>query len=184
MRLLILGGTGPSGILLIRQVLTTVPSPFVVVYARNPSKLPTDLSSNSSVQIIEGQLDDAEKLSQAMEAVDAVLSALGPAQNHPADKPLTRGYTTIIQVMHEHKVNRLIVLGTASISDPNDRFSIPFYLMVSTVKTIAHTAYEDIVAFGDLIRAQDDLDWTIVRVPVLRDGEKTDVQAGYIGQVG
>ncbi len=148
MRLLILGGTGPAGILLIRQVLATVPSPFVVVYARNPSKLPTDLSSSSSVKVLQGQLDDAEKLSQAMEAVDAVLSALGPAQNHPADKPLTRGYTTIIQVMHEHKVKRLIVLGTASISDPNDRFSVPFFLMVSTVKIVAHTAYEDIVALG------------------------------------
>lgn len=73
----------------------------------------------------------------------------------------------------------------ASISDPNKKFSMNlFFLIVCLVKIIARTAYEDIVAFGNLVRAQDELDWTIVRVPNLRDGEKMDAFAGSIGQAG
>ncbi|KAK0465243.1 NAD-P-binding protein [Desarmillaria tabescens] len=187
MRLLILGGTGSSGILLIRQALAVAPSPFVVVYARNPSKLPTDLSSSSSVKVIQGQLDDAEKLSQAMEGVDAVLSALGPIQGQPADKPLThtpvaKAYERIIDLMHFHGVKRLIALGTPSMSDPRDKFSLAWSIMIGGVATLAHTSYRDVVETGKTIRSKGaDLDWTIVRVPRMTNKDQKEVVAGYVG---
>jgi uncharacterized protein YbjT (DUF2867 family) len=90
MRILVLGGTGASGILLIREALAH--SHTVVVYARSPDKLPEDIVKDTSVVIIKGDLSDAETLSKAMEGVDAVVSALGPAVKrgpfHPSGTPL------------------------------------------------------------------------------------------------
>jgi putative NADH-flavin reductase len=153
---------------------------------RSPEKLPDDLKSNRAVIVIQGQLEDNDQLSKAMEGVDVVLSALGPSVKrgpfHPPDKPIARGYSHIIDLMHQHGVKRLICLGTASITDPADKFSLPFSLLVKGVATFARNAYNDVVAIGETVRtAGADLDWTIVRVPILRDTQTSDVIAGYVG---
>lgn len=182
MRFLVLGATGPAGILLVREALDTYKHCTVVIYARSPGKIPEDITSNKSIVIIEGQLDDFEEVSKALEGVHVVLSALGPSANHPANTPLAKGYSNIIAGMNKHGVKRLICLGTASIQDPSDKQSIKFALLVRAVATFAHNAYADIVAVGDTVRTEGvHLDWTIVRVPLLNDKQSKDVIAGYVG---
>lgn len=48
-KILVLGGTGPAGICLIRELAYRKHD--TVVYARNPSKVPEDLASNPLVQV-------------------------------------------------------------------------------------------------------------------------------------
>lgn len=98
-----------------------------------------------------------------------------------SNTPLAHAYSGIIRVMHKHSVKRLICLGTASIKDPHDKFSAVFWTMVNTVKTFAYNAYKDVVAIGETVKAENDLAWTIVRVPVLTNGDSKSVVAGYIG---
>ncbi|GBE78488.1 NAD-P-binding protein [Sparassis latifolia] len=184
MHLLVLGATGPCGVQLIQEALST--SHSVVIYARSPQKLPDSITSHSSVFVVKGELGNVELLSQAMAGVDAVLSALGPAVKsgpfHPSDTPLARAYAAIIDVMKKCGVKRLIALGTASIKDDRDKFSLEFVALVSGVALFARSAYKDVVAIGETIRAQGDgLEWTIARVPILTQNEKRDVLAGYIG---
>jgi putative NADH-flavin reductase len=123
MRILILGGTGAIGLLLIREALEHHHT--VTVYARSPEKLPEDITKNTAVVVIKGQLLDEDQLSKAMEGVNAVISALGPAvlrgPFHPSDTPLAKAYSLLIKVMHRYDVKRLIALGTSSIRDPNDK---------------------------------------------------------------
>jgi len=186
MRILILGATGPTGILLVRQALQKYESCTLVLYVRSPQKIPGDLASSPSVIIIQGQLGDTDKLDKAMEGVEVVLSALGPSVKrgpfHPPDTPLARAYLHIIELMNQHGVKRLVCLGTASIKDPADKFNLAFSILVNGVAILARNAYNDVVAIGENVRtAGADLDWTIVRVPILRDAESSDVIAGYIG---
>jgi len=185
-RILILGATGPTGILLIRQALEKYKSCTLVLYVRSPDKIPGDLVNNPFVVIIQGQLEDTDKLTNAMEGVNVVLSALGPSVKrgpfHPPDTPLAHAYSHIIKAMHQHGINRLICLGTASITDPADKFNLAFSILVKGVATLARNAYNDVVAIGETVRTDGaDLDWTIVRVPILRDSESSNVVAGYIG---
>ncbi|THG93413.1 hypothetical protein EW145_g8382, partial [Phellinidium pouzarii] len=77
MHVLVLGGTGGIGPLLIRELL--VAEHTVVVYARSPQKVPSDISSNPSVTIVKGDLTDAGAMSSALAGVHAVVSVLGPA---------------------------------------------------------------------------------------------------------
>ena len=186
MRILVFGATGPTGITLVRQVLQTYQECTVLLYVRSPGKVPEDLKADKSIIVVEGQLDDVIALSKAMEGVDAVLSTLGPSVKngpfHPSNTPLANAYARIIDLMHQHHVKRLICLGTASITDPADKFSLAFSVLVNGVKTFARNAYNDVVAIGSNVRTLGaDLEWTIVRVPVLTDKETKEVIAGYVG---
>ncbi|KAF9817471.1 hypothetical protein IEO21_03428 [Rhodonia placenta] len=180
MKLLILGGTGPAGIKLVEEALAH--GHTVVVYARSPGKLLESISQNAAVTVIEGQLTDVENVIRALEGVDAILSALGPGASHPGNTPLAHAYELLIAAMKQHGVKRLIALGTASIKDGSDKFSLAYTAMITGVSLFAHSAYKDIVAIGETIRGQGkELDWTIARVPILTNNDTREVVAGYVG---
>ncbi|KAI0932694.1 hypothetical protein AcW1_000257 [Taiwanofungus camphoratus] len=180
MRVLVLGGTGPAGILIIQEALHA--SHTVIVYARSPQKLPESISLNPSATIIKGELTETDKLSEALEGVDAVLSALGPQRSHPAGNPIAHAYASIIDLLKKRDIKRLILVATPSAKDEHDRFSLNFSIIVGGIKLFVHNAYSDIVAIGETIRAQGgDLEWTLVRVPLLNNKPTKDVIAGYVG---
>ncbi|KIY67604.1 NAD-P-binding protein [Cylindrobasidium torrendii FP15055 ss-10] len=188
MRVLVFGSTGAAGLLFLREALAGLKGATIVLYVRAPSKVPSDIAKNPAVIIVTGQLDDEDGISKAMEGVDIVVSFLGPPASlkdgpfHPSNTPLARGYERIVDKMHAHNVKRLIALGTASITDSNDKFSLKYATMVAGVKTTAYNAWKDVVAIGETIRTKgSDLDWTIVRVPFLTSSDNKEVIAGYIG---
>jgi putative NADH-flavin reductase len=183
MRIVVLGGTGPSGILLIEEALAA--KHIIVVYARNPQKLPAHLNKHPDITIIKGELEDSKTLDTALAGADAVLSALGPSFGNPSGTPIARGYVALLEAMRRQGVKRLIALGTPSIKDEqNDKSSVVYSMMVNTVAYFARSAYKDIVAVGEVIRACEDIDWTIVRVPMLKNERNREVRVGYIGDDG
>jgi nucleoside-diphosphate-sugar epimerase len=183
MHVLILGATGGCGILLVQEALSA--SHTVVIFARSPEKLPEEIRNDTRVTILKGRLDDESALSAAVENVDAVLSALGPKLSHgtyPSGEPLTQAYSLIIKIMVAHSVKRLIALGTPSITDPHDKSSLKWSLIIGGIKTLTPTVYSDIIGIGNIIRTEGNaLDWTIVRVPFLTNSSSRDVVAGYVG---
>jgi len=202
MRVVILGGTGPTGIHLIDEALAA--NHTVVVYARNPQKLPerlraraeqdqqknpdSDSDSDSVLTIVKGELEDAQALDAALTlhgGAQAVLSALGPTFGNPSGTPIARGYGAVLAAMRRAGVKRLIALGTASIVDAHDGRSVVYAAMVAAVAIGARSAYKDIVRVGEVVRASgEDVEWTIVRVPVLKNDANREVRAGYIGDGG
>lgn len=118
----------------------------VVIYARTPSKLPTGITSNPSVTVVKGELDDREALKGALSGVHAVVSALGPSVKkgpwYPAGTPLAKGYVLLLEVMHEQGVKRLILLGTTSMIDAHDKFDLQFWVLINGVALFAHNAYK------------------------------------------
>ncbi|KAI0358967.1 NAD-P-binding protein [Trametes cingulata] len=184
MHLLILGGTGPCGLQLIDQALALHHT--LIVYARSPQKLPESVRKSPAVTVVEGQLTEADKLSEAMNGVHAVLSALGPAVKngpfHPSNTPLAHAYSVIIDIMRKRDLKRLILLGTPSMKDEHDKFSLQFTVLVSGVSLFAHNAYKDVVAIGQTVRTSgEDLIWTIARVPILTEKPDKTFVAGYVG---
>ena len=182
MRFLILGATGLSGILVVRKTLELYPEATIVLFARSPDKVPPDIAQNPAVSLIKGELTDLDALSTAIQGVNVVLSALGPLANHPPGNIIATFYGHLVDLMIKHSIKRIIVLGTASISDSKDKFSLVFKLLIATVRLGAYNAYSDIVAVGEVIRTKGDaLDWTIVRVPILTNKESEEAVAGHVG---
>ncbi len=74
---LLLGGTGICGLIFTRAALEAGHS--ITLYARTPSKIPTELSSNAHLSIIQGELTDEEGLKKAAACgTDVFVSLAGP----------------------------------------------------------------------------------------------------------
>ncbi|KAJ7885102.1 NAD-P-binding protein [Mycena olivaceomarginata] len=189
MRLLLFGSTGSMGIPLAREYLWIYRSSTLVLYVRNRAKVPKDLAEDRNVVIIEGELDDMDGLSKAMEGVDAVITALGPTGRkgpfYPSGTPIAAAYIRIMVTMKGHNVRRLIALTTPSVRDGHDQFSLPLVFLRKTFATLAPNVVKDIVAIGRVVRTQgEELDWTLIRLALHSsdsDPENCEVVAGYMG---
>ena len=184
----VFGGTGASGQCIIEEALSR--NYTLTILARNPSKLPEHILSSPSITIIQSSLSDHAAISQALDNADAVLSALGPSLNVRTavngltqhDTPLANGYKTILQVMKDKGIKRLIALGTISMEDEDDGHSLVAWSMVSAVWVFLHSAWKDVVEIGKVIQASEGIDWTIARVAKLTNEKRGDVRAGYVGK--
>ena len=93
-----------------------------------------------------------------------------------------RGLRKIISVMEELNVRRLIQISTASHRDPEDGFDFNSQAFVMLFKLIVHNAYDDIKATAELV-SNSHLDWTLVRIPNLKDGPATgQIDVGWYGK--
>lgn len=175
LRISIFGGTGPTGRLVVEQTLAN--GHDVVAFARAPSKLP----QHERLSVVEGQLDDADKISAAIAGSDVVLSILGPGTKTADVPPLVTGYRNVVAAMHEHGVRRLVATGTPSIADDTDGRDWKIAMMVKLISIVQPAAYRALVDIGGIVR-ESGLDWTIVRLPFLSNGPRT--AAINVRQVG
>jgi nucleoside-diphosphate-sugar epimerase len=179
MRLTVFGGTSPTGGHLIRQALQT--GHTVMALARDPAKL----ASGDGLTVIEGQLTDTDAVARSVQDAEAVISLLGPPSKGRIEvAPILDGYRNIVAAMGTHGVRRLVALGTPSIIDPADRREPAFSMLVAVGKRIKPSAYRIMVGISEIVRASD-LDWTIVRVPLLTDGPRTErINVRTVGDKG
>lgn len=192
--ILVLGGTGPAGICLLRELLYREHP--TVAYVRNPSKIPGDLSSNPLLQvcrsirglqlhrevlysrlmrpkIIEGEMSDIPKLSSAVAQSSVVISLLGPNSLRMTDPELFANFyqSSVFPLMREHSVKRILAMGTISIREPEDKPSWLRWLLVLVVRLLASVAYRNILNIAETFRNDaQDLDWTVFRIANIPGG--------------
>ena len=172
------GATGPTGRHIIEEALKQGYN--LSVYTRDAKKL---ASFAGRVEIVVGNLQDQRAIAKCIQGADAVISALGPnSVKVQGDKPVMHGLTHIIAAMNHAGVRRLIQISTAAYRDPKDGFASKTHGLALLFKVIARKGYEDIKATGELI-ANSDLDWTLVRIPNLKDGPADGrVDVGWYGK--
>ncbi len=176
MKLTVFGATGATGTLLMLRALGA--GHRVTAYVRSPQKIPF---SHDNLVVREGQLDDADAVSAAINGADAVISTLGPRFRPGTGTPITDGMRTITEAMAEHGVKRLIAISTASAPEPRDRAMGMFRPLVGVVKRTFRRGYDEMVGQAKVVRATD-LEWTLVRVPLLVNGPVRPVRAGLLGE--
>ncbi|KAH7345190.1 NAD-binding protein [Rhizoctonia solani] len=179
MKLLVLGATGPCGILTCQYALQA--GHKLVVYVRNPNKLPKDIATHDDVQVVGGQLTDLPSLRSALSGCNAVISSLGPMAPRDPETYIANGYKVVLEAMRAEGITRLVAIGTPSILDQFDIPTWTLWLARLLISTFAPGAYKDILACGDLISQAGDLDWTIVRVPFLTTSPGRSYVVGYVG---
>jgi putative NADH-flavin reductase len=176
MQLAIFGGTGQTGRHLVEQALAQ--GHRVAALAREPARL--DLI-HDRLTIVQGDVRDAQAVAQTIAGAGAVLSVLGPSDNTPTFA-VTKGMDNILAAMQAHGVRRLILSTGAGVRDPQDRPTLLHAFFGALVKVFSTNVYQDMRRLVDTVRASD-VDWTIVRVPMLTDGPRTgQVWSGYVGQ--
>ncbi|VWC87303.1 NAD(P)-dependent oxidoreductase [Burkholderia contaminans] len=171
------GATGPTGRHIIEEALKQGYN--LSVYTRDAKKL---VSFAGRIEIVVGDLQDQSAIAKCIQGADAVISALGPnGLKVQGDKPVMHGLSNIIVAMQRAGVRRLIQISTAAYRDPKDGFAFKPHAFALLFKVIARKGYEDIKATGELV-ANSNLDWTLVRIPNLKDGPADgSVDVGWYG---
>lgn len=97
-------------------------------------------------------------------------------------------YGIILDAMRANGVRRILAMGTLSIPDPKDRFSlirgtsclifvcfakltILLAVLVWIIWTLVHGAWRNIIAIGEAFdKAPPEIDWTVYRIGMVKDG--------------
>lgn len=174
MRVAIFGSTGQVGRHLVNRALNREWS--VVAFARSPSKLG---ELRSQVDVVEGNVQNAEAVDRAVEGTDAVVSAVGHTDTSARDV-LSVTANHLVDSMQRHDVDRLVTLVGAGVEADDDPSSFGRTVMLSVMKWVAGEMLADAHRHADLIR-ETDLDWVVVRPPRLVNAAYSgEWQAGYL----
>jgi putative NADH-flavin reductase len=176
MKLVIFGATGSTGQYLVQGALAA--GHDVVAFARNPGKL--NIQNHKQLICVQGDIQDAAKVVEAIAGVDAVLSVLGPTRDAPPFA-ITTGTQNILSAMQQQDVRRLVISAGAGVRDPLDKPKLIDHVFGLLLRVLSRSAVEDMTQVVKLVRASD-LDWTVVRVPRLLDTPGSGkIRIGYLG---
>ena len=136
---------------------------------------------HENLRLVQGDIQDAAQVEQAIAGQDAVLSVLGQTPTSPKDV-MEVGAKHILAAMRQHGVRRLVTLTGAGVEDPKDQPGLLNHVITFLLKTIVPQALADAVRSVKLVRASS-LDWTVVRAPRITDGVRTGkYRVGYVGK--
>ena len=164
MKLLVLGGSGGTGRQVVTQALAA--GHDVTVLARNRSGITT---THPSLRVIEGSVDGAHPLTEAMAGQGAVISAIGRGKTFKADGLMERGVAAILSAMTETRVRRLLLVSALGVGDS---YADSPLLAKLFFRTLLRGIYADKLIGDDMVR-RSTVDWTIVQPAVLTDGPLT-----------
>lgn len=175
MKLTIFGASGRTGRPLVEQALAA--GHTVTALVRDPSRLPI---KGAGLSVVKGDVLRAEDVERAVAGADVVLSALGQVRGSPKDL-LTAATRNIVAAMQKHGVRRLISLTGAGVPAPQDEPKLINHLIKFALVTLSGDVLRDAEAHAEIIR-RSDLEWVIVRGPMLTEGERTgQYRVGWVG---
>lgn len=176
MKLTIFGATGRTGQHLLQQALEA--GHEVTALVRSPAKLTI---ADDRLALVQGDISSASQVEEAIAGSEAVISVLGPTSNKP-EFTVSRGTEHIIAAMEKHGLRRLVVSAGAGVADAHDSPKLFDKVIGLMVRTFSGNVYADMVRTVSAVR-NSNLDWTIVRVPMLSDGPpQGSIKVAYVGK--
>jgi putative NADH-flavin reductase len=177
MNIAIFGATGRTGIPLVQQALDK--GHKVVAFLRDPAKMPI---KHERLSLLQGDIQNAQKVEEAVKGVDAVLMVLGHTKSSSKDI-LSTAAQTVVDAMKKQGVKRLVTLTGAGVRYPEkDEPKLFDRVMGFLLKRMAGDLLADSTQHVEIVR-NSGLDWTIVRVPVLTEAAHTaKIKVGYVGK--
>jgi uncharacterized protein YbjT (DUF2867 family) len=159
MKVLVLGATGGTGRLIVRDAVAKGHSAVALVRSKASANLP-------DARLIEGEARDEATLARAMYGCDAVVSALGTGIGFRKVDLLTVATHALVTAMMRDGVRRLVCVSALGVGDSRghggfvfDRLFLPLLLS---------QAYKDKERQEAAVRASA-LDWVLVRPAMLTD---------------
>jgi len=162
MKIAIFGASGRTGILTVYQALDK--GHQVTAFARKFSSVTIQ---HKNLRVVQGDIMEYDKVKQAVEGQDVIISALGVETRKP-NTVLSEGTRNILRAMEEWKVNRFICMSSAGILGNDAGFLFGKIIMPLFLKQV----FSDKVRQMNIIR-ESNLDWVIIRPAGLTDAPKT-----------
>ena len=159
----VIGGTGKAGTILINRLLEK--KYRVKALVRNPEKLKTE---DSLLELVQGDVRNYESVYELVKDCKVVISTLG--QSKGDDPVFCLAANNIIKAMNELNIKRYIMLTGLSIDVAGDKKSF----RRKTLSKMMKLSFPKVIADKQKeyeILAQSNLDWTVVRIPLLELAE-------------
>lgn len=163
MKIAVFGASGKTGILIVFQALNQ--GHQVTAFSRQASKVTI---KHDRLRIVEGDVMDINKVSEAVEGQDAVLCALGNDKNKPSTM-LSEGTKNILAAMQAKGVKRFICMSSAGILGNDGGFWFGKIIMPLFLNHV----FEDKKRQMKVIQ-ESQADWVIIRPTGLTDSPKTN----------
>jgi uncharacterized protein YbjT (DUF2867 family) len=160
MKVLVLGATGGTGRLIVRDAMTKGHSVVALVRAKARSDLP-------GAELIEGDARDEATLVRALDGCDAVVSSLGAGMGFRDVDLLTVATRGLVAAMTRTDVRRLICISALGVGDSRGHGGFIFDRLFKPL--LLGPAYKDKDRQEAAIRASS-LDWVVVRPGMLTNG--------------
>ncbi|MFF4771527.1 NAD(P)-dependent oxidoreductase [Microtetraspora fusca] len=177
MKLLIFGPTGGSGAQLLTQALDA--GHDVTAVARDPDRIPA--AGHGRLTLIGGDVLEPRTWQAAVGGHEAVLSCLGSRDRKHPTTVYSQGTTNIIDAMSQAGVRRLMCLSSAGLEIPSET-PLPQKLVTRfLIQRLYRHGYTDMAAMERAVAASD-VDWTIIRPPMLTDGPLTGRYRAAVGR--
>lgn len=138
----------------------------VKTLVRTPAKLGLQ---HPNLQVVQGDLTDSAKVEETIRGTDAVVSLIGAASGAPNDiKVIATRH--IIAAMQKNNVKRFIRLGSVpyGVFAEGDKLNFGQRFKASLAKILLGTVVDDEIQSIRLTE-QSELDWTVVRAPLLNN---------------
>lgn len=162
MKVTVFGATGTIGRHVVEQALAA--GHEVVAFTRDAAKVTT---RHDRLEVVEGDVTDAESVLPAVKGADAVVVALGDGRAGTVREAGTRA---VITAMEAAGVRRLVCQSTLGAGD--SRGNLNFVWKRILFGLLLRKAYGDHQRQEQAVQASR-LDWTLVRPAAFTDGELT-----------
>jgi len=164
---LLFGITGGTGSLIARRLLAGGNKVAAVV--RHPENVTL---RHTELQIRKGDLVQPETYSDLVKNSDVVISAVGDRSGKPTTL-YSDGVKNILRAMEGSKCKRLICISACPVEINPEMVFWLRWLMKYVVQKIFRHGYADLRVMESLIKGSD-INWTIIRPPMLKDKPATD----------
>jgi len=162
MKITVFGASGKTGILLVYQALEKGHS--VVAFARHAASVHI---THRNLRIVEGDILDYEKVKEAVEGQEVILSTLG-VNIRKYNTVLSDGTANIIRAMKECGVVRFICMSSAGVLGNDGGFIFGKIIVPLMLRQVMADKKRQL----EIIRSSG-LEWVVIRPPFLTDSPKT-----------
>ncbi len=163
----VIGGTGKSGKYLVQQLINQ--EFHFKMLVRNPDHFQ---NTSSNVEVVNGNVNDLGAVRSLLRDCDAVISTLGMGIPNSAPDIFSQSTKHVLQVMKEYKLTRYIVITGLNVDTPFDNKGVKTKAATDWMKTNYPKSTTDRQLEYALLN-ESDLDWTLVRVPMIIQTEDT-----------
>ena len=165
MKIVIFGDSGKTGTLMVNQALEL--GYQVIAYVRRENSVEAE---HPNLKIIVGNLNDTEKLKEAISGADACLSTLGGASLTKHATEIMSGIDQIVKLMEQEGVPRFVYLSSIGVGESRSNMAQPIRFIVCDV--LLRVPFADHKTNEQRL-AKSKLHYTLVRPGNLTNGPKT-----------
>ena len=164
MKVLVFGASGATGHNLVSQAVEK--GHHVRAFVRDPSKLKIE---NKNLNIFQGDVSNYQQVEDAVKDQEAVISALGASTPFKRNFTLIKGIENIVGAMTKFHVERLVYQSFLGVKENRSELG---FLLDRVVSMLLKSSIQDHEVKEDIV-TNSNLQWTIVRCPLLTNGPLT-----------